>query len=552
MNRLRMPRSLLGRGAALVVVAVIVAGAVQIAGAISPSADWPLAGNDLGNSRSQSATPAPNVNNVNKLKPKWTFTTHGDVSATPTVSGGIVYFPDFGGYVNAVNADTGQLVWQRQVPDLDGAPGGVSRTSPAVYGNEVILGDNFPGAQSHGAHVFALNAQTGAVIWNTQVEAHPAAQVTANPVVVGNKVVIGVASNEEADAIPASYPCCSFRGSVLALNADTGGILWQTYTTPPNSGPCLHSSPARGCGFSGAAIWDTPAVDPDTNTVFVGTGNNYTAPDSAVACKDNADATNTSDAGCTPPNDLFDSVIALDLNNGHVIWSYKAEGWDAWNVACAFEPPGATWCPSVASPDFDFGGAGPNLFSVTTGNGSHATTEKLVGIGQKSGVYWAFDEATGNVVWHTLVGPGSSLGGIEWGTAYDGQRIYVPNANFFGIPQTLVGGGTAFRGTWSALDPATGAIQWQVATPGFEVALGSATVANGVVYVGSMNPSGDDMFALDASTGQTLWSFNAGSSVNAAPAIVHGTLYWGSGYAHLGIPPWTGNNKLYAFSINGN
>ncbi len=194
--------------------------------------------------------------------------------------------------------------------------------------------------------------------------------------------------------------------------------------------------------------------------------------------------------------------------------------------------------------------AGPNLLTVSTGK---KTTETLVGIGRKSGVYWAFDEATGAIVWHPGR-PGSSFGGIEWGTAYDGSQIYVPNANFYGIPQTLPGGGTATGGTWAALDPATGAIRWQVATPGNWTALGPATVANGVVYVGDTSPSGNNMFALDASNGNVLWSFAAGGSVNAGPAVVHDTVYWGSGYtkwAEFGIPG-TGSDKLYAFSINGN
>jgi polyvinyl alcohol dehydrogenase (cytochrome) len=405
--------------------------------------------------------------------------------------------------------------------------------------------------------VFAVNAQTGAPIWTTQVDANAAAQVTANPVVVGNTVVVGVASNEEADTLIPGYPCCTFRGSVLTLDATTGAILWKTYMTPANSGPCAEPNPATGCGFSGAAVWDTPAVDVDAGRIYVGTGNNYTATDAANTCEEAAIASSNSSANCTPPDDLFDSTVALDLQTGRVVWAHKVEGWDAWNVACAILPLGATWCPSIQSPDYDFGGAGPNLITNTTGHGSKTTTQKLVGVGQKSGVYWAFDAATGATVWQTLVGPGSSLGGIEWGTAYDGSRIYVPNANFYGIPFTLAGGATASGGSWAALDPATGAIDWQVPAPGNQTALGGASEANGVVYVGSMasGPTDANMFALDASTGQTLWSFASGASVNAAPAIVNGTLYWGSGYAHLGIPPWTGSattGKFYAFSINGN
>ena len=189
----------------------------------------------------------------------------------------------------------------------------------------------------------------------------------------------------------------------------------------------------------------------------------------------------------------------------------------------------------------------------------------LVRIGQKSGLYWAVDPSTGRVAWTTQVGPGSSLGGIEWGTAFDGTRIYVPIVNLFGIPYALPGGTTANGGSWAALNPSTGQIIWQTATPGACpsiipggapqgcMALGPASAANGVVFVGSMDttPQNPTMFALDASTGNVLWSYIAGSSVNAAPAIVGDSIYWGSGYRKLG-GLGTANNKVFAFQIPQN
>ena len=213
--------------------------------------------------------------------------------------------------------------------------------------------------------------------------------------------------------------------------------------------------------------------------------------------------------------------------------------------------PGATWCPSPQSPDYDFGGSSPNLFTISNSAGR---TETLVGDGQKSGVYWAFDEATGKLVWQRLVGPGSSLGGVEWGSAYDGHRIYTAEANAFDPPYTLADGTSASGGSWAALDPTTGAFDWQTATPGGSAALGPVSTADGVMFGASMDPSATDpdMFALDANTGKILWKFAAGSSVNAGPAIVNGVVYWGAGYAHLGpFLPFTGNDKFYAFSVNG-
>jgi polyvinyl alcohol dehydrogenase (cytochrome) len=193
--------------------------------------------------------------------------------------------------------------------------------------------------------------------------------------------------------------------------------------------------------------------------VFVGTGNNYTAPDPAVACAQNPPGNPPSDASCTASNDYFDSMLALNLQTGAIEWGQKLQGYDAWNVACAIGlPPGATWCPSPQSPDWDFGGSSPNLFTV---KGADGTTKTLVGDGQRSGAYWAFDEATGARVWHTLGGPGSSLGGIEWRGAYDGHRIYIAEANAFDTPFTFANGTPVSGGSWAALDPAAGAFDWQ-------------------------------------------------------------------------------------------
>jgi polyvinyl alcohol dehydrogenase (cytochrome) len=520
-------------GLPAVLLAIVLLGALVCAQA--DAASWKMAGQDLANSRTQPSEFWISPNSVNRLKLKWSFADHGDESATPAVALGAVYFPDWGGYLNTLNANTGEVVWQRQISEYDGIPGAVSRVTPAVSGSELILGDNFSAPQANGAHVFAVNRSTGALMWSTQVDAHPAAIITASPVVVGNEVIVGVSSDEEPAAEQPTYPCCTFRGEVVALNANTGALLWKTYTVPENTGPCASSQPPKGCGYSGGAVWATPAVDPENKTVYVVTGNNYTAPDEAVRCQQEALEEQLSDAECTSPEDHFDSMIALSLETGHVLWSHKTEGWDATNDACLTKKP---WCPSPKGPDFDFGGGGPNLFTV---NG-----RKLVGAGQKSGVYWAFDATTGELVWSTLAGPGSDLGGIEWGTSYDGQRIYVPEADVYGVPYELAGGKKAHGGSWAALDPATGSILWQVPTPWAAAALGPVTESDGVVYVGSMASATRNMFALSAATGKPLWSFAAEGSVNSGPAIANGMVLWGSGY-----PLGKAGTHLYAFTLGG-
>jgi polyvinyl alcohol dehydrogenase (cytochrome) len=190
----------------------------------------------------------------------------------------------------------------------------------------------------------------------------------------------------------------------------------------------------------------------------------------------------------------------------------------------------------------------------------------VVGFGEKSGVYVLLDANTGEFIWNTLIGPGGDQGGMEWGTAVDGEQIYASITNHHHIPYKLTENGmltntTVTGGSWAALDPTTGKILWQTADPQVETLpglgtvglwdLAPVTVANGVLYVSSMAKlaSQNQMFALDAATGVILWEFKAGSSVNSGPAVVNGSVYWGSGYSRSGIEG-SGNNRLYAFSLD--
>src|SRR5581483_1632710 len=223
------------------------------------------------------------------------------------------------------------------------------------------------------------------------------------------------------------YPCCTFRGSVLALDANTGKILWQTFVMPT--------------GYSGGAIWQQPAVDTTRGLIFVGTGNNYSVPASVEQCE----LKNPGDPSCTPAHDYFDTALALDINTGTVKWGKHLYGYDVWTQACIHPKQGVT-CPDPAGPDYDMGGSGPNLL------------ENIVGFGQKTGIYWALNPSTGAVVWNTMVGPAGPLGGIQWGTASDGKNIYVAIANSKKSSYKLISGQTITWGAWSALDAATGKI----------------------------------------------------------------------------------------------
>jgi polyvinyl alcohol dehydrogenase (cytochrome) len=258
----------------------------------------------------------------------------------------------------------------------------------------------------------------------------------------------------------------------------------------------------------------------------VGTGNNYEVPDAVKDCL----AAGGAQAGCFAADNYTDAALALDLKTGNVKWSRRLQGVDVWTVACVRNPTPVS-CPLPNSPDFDLSGSGPNLL------------KNIVGFGQKSGLYWALNPDDGTIVWSTMVGPGSTLGGIEWGTATDGQRIYVAITNAQHLPYPLVNGTTINWGAWSALDAATGKILWQTADPAQSEDIGAVSVANGVVYAPSIS---GNMHALDAGTGGILFTFASGGSVVDGPSIADGVVYWGSGYRK--VAGGMGNNRVYAFT----
>jgi polyvinyl alcohol dehydrogenase (cytochrome) len=486
---------------------------------------WPAAGHDIADTRNAAGEHGVGPGNVSRLAPAWRLTTTGSVTVTPTVADGTVYFPDSGGTLWAVAADSGRVRWSHHVSEYTGIAGDVSRTSPAVYGDELVFGDTSVG---NGASVIAVDRRTGRLRWRTLVEPHAAAIMTGAAVIYRGVVYEGVSSAEEVLATTPGYKCCSFRGSVVALDAATGKLLWKTYTVP--------------AGYSGGPVWgSTPAIDPEDNLVYVGTGNNYTAPPGVC--------TVPGETGCAPPAaaDHADSILALDRTTGAVRWFKSTLSSDVYTLVCGDHPSG------TCGPDFDFG-SGPNLIRLPSGR-------QILGIGQKNGIYWALDARTGAPVWQTIVGPGSSLGGIEWGSATDGRRVYAAISNFYRQPYVITSAdgttSTSSGGFWAALDAATGKILWQVADPQGAADMGYVSSANGVVYAGSTAPTGTNMYALDAASGRILWRFSSGGSVASGAAIAGGRVYWGSGYllpiscpapgVALSYCP-TGNDKFYAFT----
>ncbi len=437
----------------------------SVAVAATQTASWLTGGQNLDNSRYQPNESAINSGNVSTLAAKFAFTAGGDVSATPAIDGQRVYFPDSAGNLFAIDRSTGATIWTASISAMsqinvgNGATGNdYARATPAIAGQVLIIGTQSGKFQTPafaaerpdlaGGYVLGLNKNTGELLWRTKVHDHFAAFVTQSAQVNGNTAYVGVASNEEAfsnqdlsGGIP--YTCCSFRGRFLALDTNTGAIKWATYTLPDDE------------GYSGAPVWgSTPAIDKQRGAVYITTGNNYSLPADRITCVDEA-ATFEAKQACLA-GDNFDAIMSLDMQTGAINWSYTVRSLRCveHRLRSARIQRERHQCPATvpenAGPDYDFGqGADAADRQDRWQAGRHRRRRS------RAAIFTVLDRNTGVKLWVKNVGPGGLLGGLQWGSATDGKRIYVAesNSSFDDTP-----------GWWSALDPATGNELWRPST----------------------------------------------------------------------------------------
>jgi polyvinyl alcohol dehydrogenase (cytochrome) len=467
---------------------------------------------------------------VPALRLKWAFGFEGDISAfgQPTVLGGQVFVGSAGGVVHAIRAENGCLQWTYQA----NGPIRSSIVSARSEGRDVLLFGDLTG------WFYSLDAGTGRLLWKMRPEEHEAVRLSAPPLVVGDLVLVPVASWEESRALNPEYPCCTFRGSLTALRVADGTIAWKTYTIP--AAPQRTGKAANGTdtfGPSGVGIWGSPTIDPKRRRLYVTTGNNYSFP-----------ATPTSDA-----------VLALDLDTGRIVWSKQVLPNDVYNSSCASTPKGPT-CPEGSGPDYDFGS--PALL-VTTAAG-----RDLLLAGQKSGQVYAFDpDRNGEIVWQTRVGKGGVNGGVQWGMASDGARVYAAvsdvvvarTATSRSLDPTAGGGLTALR-------VADGSTSWHAApapcgtrAPCSPAQSAAVTAIEGVVFSGSLD---GHLRAFDARDGRVIWDFDTvreyqtvngvkatgGAIDGPGPVVANGMVLVNSGYTRYGGLP---GNVLLAFALEG-
>ena len=469
--------------AAMLLISSATIGAQKSKNSTGAKGGWTNYGRDISGAHYNPDETALTPGTVAKLKPKWVFETEGDVSSEPTVVNGVIYFGSWDGKEYALDAATGKKIWEFDCNS--------PTRSGAAYDDGVVYFGDLAG------RLYAVDAKTGEQKWKVRIDQHPDTVATSSPMIYRGRIYMGVASHEEgANLKNPNYACCTFRGGVIALDEKTGKQIWRFYTIPDEAKKIGEATGRGAMGPAGGAVWGTVSLDPANNRLYVGTGNQYTGD----------------------PSKFTDSIVALDLDTGKSIWSYQATTPDAFVVGCR-----------NCGPDYDFGTI-PLSFKGAGG-------KRLIGAGQKSGWFHAVDAQTGAKVWSTEVGPGSALGGIEFGNATDGERAYAALAHRSG-------------GAVACLDGATGKILWKTMTPDKRPNYGPITVTgrgdNRLVFSGS---TGGFMRAYNAKDGAILWEFDTGGAIAGGPTVVNGVLYVGSGYQFLGVGKK--NNKLYAFSIDG-
>ena len=476
---------------------------------------------DLSNTRYQPAA-GLTLDQLRHLKLKWAFGFDGDLTSfsQPAVLGGEVFAGSSSGLVYALRADSGCIQWlfQASAPVRTAmvvAPGGNGR-------HALLFGDQT-------AWFYAVEAETGKLLWRKKVDDHVAARITGSPVADQGVVYVPVASWEETLASQPGYQCCTSRGSVSALRIRDGAPLWKSYTVAQE--PMQNGKKADGTllfGPSGAGTWSAPTVDRKRGVLYATTGNNYSAP-----------ATDTSD-----------SVIAMSLGTGKIEWSRQLTPRDIFT--------GCTDCFDDRGPDFDFGSS-----AILAGN--------LLVVGQKSGVVYALNpDRKGEIVWQRRIAEGSSHGGVQWGMASDGQLIYAPIADGE-LRRTPGPDGQIVRsmdpnsgGGLAALRVRDGSLAWQAA-PARACAnvplcspsqLAAASVVPGAVFSGALD---GHLRAYSTEDGKVIWDFNTarefetvngvkanGGALNGnGPVLANGMLLVNSGYDHFGSI--TGN-VLLAFA----
>ncbi len=454
---------------------------------------------------------------VGKLAVQWVvaFPESSQLRSQATAAGGALFVGSHNGSVYALDQATGCTRWQfkaatevRSAVTID-----VAKSAGGAPLARAYFGDR-------AANVYALDAESGEILWQQIVDPHPNGSITGSLSVSGGRVFVPLSSNDDINSMDPAYPCCTHAGSVVALDAATGEVLWRTPTiaeAPKRSGQTSIGTAIYGP--SGASIWNTPTLDEARGLLFVGTGNNHSRPATAMS----------------------DSILALEQATGRVVWTYQAQAEDAWNAACSFGS--RTSCPDPEGPDVDFGGT--TLLAEVAGG-------DVLLAGQKAGLLHALDPATGHLAWKKQIVRGGAQGGIRYGLSGRDGIVYVPSmteGDEFGTDRVSLPGVVAMLAE-------TGELVWQ--TRG-EALCGARERCVGIVGAPPLATEevlfaaavDGVVYALDRASGAVLWQFDSalefetllgtktrggGIQGTAGPMVANGRLFISSGYGQAQRP----------------
>lgn len=476
---------------------------------------------------------------IGRLQLKWAYGFPGALRARsqPAVGYGAVFVGSQDGSVYAFDLATGCLRWRFEAA-AEVRTAIVLSTSPATDTNPPLafFGDIL-------ARLYAVDAFTGELVWSRKADDHPAATLTGTPALDGGRLFVPVSSLEVIPAADPRYECCTFRGKVLAVEARTGTTIWEHYTIPtPPRETRRTSIGTRVLSPSGAPVWSSPAIDRRRNLIYFGTGENYSSP----------------------ADDSSDSIMAVDMTTGERRWQRQSTRGDAWNVACMMaDNPN---CPEEDGPDFDHGAS---MILIDVGAGSDARPRQILAAGHKDGSVFGLDpDAGGKLLWVARVGRGSIQGGVHFGMAAEGSRLYVPINDMNDTGNGDVLDPALARPGLHAIDASTGRVLWSTVQknvcppdlrfcdPGISAAV---TAIPDAVFAGHLDGF---VRAYDGSTGQVIWEYDTkpkirtingieasgGSMSGAGPAVAEGHLIVNSGYGLYSHSP---GNLLLVFSVDG-
>jgi polyvinyl alcohol dehydrogenase (cytochrome) len=392
----------------------------------TPAVDWPgWSGDDT--FQRYVEDPTITAERVGRTVLKWSLplpvagASQEGVGNPVAIVGGRAFAANSNHWVYSLDTQRGCAYWTFRTE-------GRVRSNVAIENGLLVVGDLL-------ANVYALDASTGRLLWQRRVDSSPAARITGNVTLHGGLAYIPLSGLEEVWSMRGDVPCCNFSGSVIALDVSTGEEKWKT---------AMIDQPLRFLGKTpnginrygpaGVMVWSGISTDDKRGMVYVTTGNQFTEP-----------RVNESDA-----------VIALDMQTGKKPWvaalaPEQMGGQDIYVMGCEeWVDPRRPECSPVnpkGEGDRDFG-APAALTSLANG-----TTLLLAG--SKDGMFYALDPDNGMVKWKLRVGAGGETGGVEYGFATDDKFAFVPVSD-------LQVDGTA-KGSFSAIDLATGKLVWRVA-----------------------------------------------------------------------------------------